>query len=543
MIFGDFALEDALGVVLAHSTRAGRSMLKKGRVLTAADIIDLKAAGHKTVIAARLDADDVAEDAAAEQIATLVAGALTRVAAPFTGRANIFAACDGLVLINPDMLSRLNAIDERITLATVAPHARVATGQMLATVKIIPFAVPRAIVTRAERETAQGLISVAPFQAHQAGLILTAFEGTKAQVLDRRREAVAQRLVPLGSSIATTVTVAHTTAAVRDAIAQLAADGVSLILIFATSAIVDRADVIPAGLVAAGGEIERLGMPVDPGNLLLLGRLGAMPVIGLPSCAASLKLNGFDWVLERTLAGVRVTSADIAQMGLGGLLKEIDSRPQPRLGAAVPPAETMRQAPRIAALVLAAGRSTRMGWENKLLADVAGVPIVRRVVATALASAARPVHVVLGHQADAVRSALAGLDVTFVENPHFADGLSASLKAGLAALPSGVDGAVVMLGDMPEIPPDLLDRMIAGFAPKEGRSIVVPVAVGKRGNPVLWGRAYFGEMGAVSGDTGAKHLLGVHADEIVEIAADVAVHTDIDTPDALAALRRRFDAE
>ncbi len=541
MIFGDFALEDALGMVLAHSLRAGGGMLKKGRALTAADLAALKAAGHQTVIAARLDADDVAEDAAAQQIAALLAGAQTRVAAPFTGRANIFAACDGLALINADPLSRLNAIDERITLATVGRYTRVAAGQMLATVKIIPFAVPLEIIARAKREIAQGLVAVAPFVAHRAGLILTAFAGTKAQVLDRRREAVVQRLAPLGSTIATTLTVAHTTVAVRDAIRQLAAEGLSPILIFATSAIVDRADVIPAGLVAAGGEIERLGMPVDPGNLLLLGRLGNTPVIGLPSCAASLKLNGFDWVLERIAAGVPVTSSDLAQMGLGGLLKEIDSRPQPRLGGSAPMAETMRQAPRIAALVLAAGRSTRMGPENKLLAEVGGVAIVRRVVATALASAARPVLVVLGHQAGAVRAALAGLEVTFVENPHFAEGLSASLKAGVDALPADVDGAIVMLGDMPEIPPDLLDRMIAGFAPNEGRSIVVPVAVGKRGNPVLWARAYFGEMGEVSGDTGAKHLLGLHADAIVEIAADVAVHTDIDTPDALAALRLRLD--
>ncbi len=534
MHFGSISLDDALGIILAHSTRVGDRTLKKGRALTVADIARLRAAGHAAVIGARLAADDVAEDAAAARIAAMVAGAGTRVAAAFTGRANIFATVDGLALIDAAALARLNGLDESITLATVAANTRVTAGQMLATVKIIPFAVPEAVLARAA-ETTSGIVAMAPIHPHRVGLILTAFAGTKPQVLARRRDAVATRLAALGCSIEATRTVAHTTAAVGDAILDLMAQKLSPILIFAASAIVDRADVIPAGLVAAGGAIERLGMPVDPGNLLLLGRLGDTPVIGLPSCAASLKLNGFDWVLERTLAGVAITSADIAGMGLGGLLQEIDSRPQPRLGVQT----RTRHAPAIAALVLAAGRSTRMGPENKLLASIGGTPIVRRVVETAMASSARPVHVVVGHQAERVRAALSGLDVVVVDNPHFAAGLSTSLKAGLASLPATVGGTFVMLGDMPEIDAGLIDRMIAAFAPTDGRTIVLPIAGGKRGNPVLWARAHFSAMAAVSGDTGARHLLGLHADEVVEIAADISIHADIDTPAALAALRSR----
>jgi molybdenum cofactor cytidylyltransferase len=540
MKFGEMAIDEASGAVLAHSTRVLDGMLKKGRILSADDVQRLRAAGRSTVIAARLDADDVTEDVAAQRIAAIVAGPQTRIAAPFTGRANIFASADGVTQIDAARLTHLNAIDERMTVATVPPYTRIAAGQMIATIKIIPFAVPAAVVARAEHELQRGLIAVAPFRKHHTGLILTAFEGTKPQVLDRRRDAVAQRLASLGSTVATTLTVGHTTQEVGDAIQQLLREGRSPIFIFAASAIVDRHDVIPAAVVAAGGIIERLGMPVDPGNLLLLARHEATPVIGLPSCAASLKLNGFDWVLERLLAGLEVTSTDVAQMGASGLLKEIDSRPQPRLGSGAQPTDVVRQAPRIAALVLAAGRSTRMGRENKLLADVGGVSIVRRVVETALASSAAPIHVVVGHQAADVKAALAGLDVTYVESAHFTDGLSASLRAGLAALPDDIDGALVMLGDMPEIAPDLIDRLIAAFAPKEGRSIVVPCANSKRGNPVLWAKSFFAEMAEVSGDTGAKHLLGAHADEVVEIAANQAVHADIDTPAALSALRQRM---
>ena len=543
MQFGDIPLEQAEGAILAHSTRTRSGVLKKGRVLSCADVTKLRAAGIISVIAARLGSADVTEDTAAQRIGKIVVGPNTRLAEPFTGRVNIFAETAGLAVLDQAAIAHLNAIDERVTLATVGNFERVAPGQMLATIKIIPFAVPEHVLQLTEQGVAKHAVRVAPFKAHRAGLVLTTFDATKPQILDRRRDAVDQRVRARGSQIASTRTVAHTIVAVAAAIRDLAEQGLSPILVFAASAIVDRDDVIPAGLVAAGGQIVRLGMPVDPGNLLLLGRLGATQVIGLPSCAGSLKLNGFDWVLDRTLAGLEITTHDIAAMGLGGLLKEIDSRPQPSLSTTTEPGEvdSTRHSPRIAVVILAAGRSSRMGAENKLMADVGGIALVRRVAEAALASTARPVHVVVGHRADDVQAALAGLNVQVFQNPAFADGLSTSLRLGVATVPAASDGAIIMLGDMPEIAPDLLDRLIAAFAPKEGRGIIVPVSGGKRGNPVLWGRDYFGEISDVSGDTGAKHLLGVYADAVAEISATAAVHTDIDTPDALAALRRRFN--
>jgi molybdenum cofactor cytidylyltransferase len=193
---------------------------------------------------------------------------------------------------------------------------------------------------------------------------------------------------------------------------------------------------------------------------------------------------------------------------------------------------------KVAAIVLAAGRSTRMGAANKLLAEIDGVAIVRRVAEAALASRARPVLVVTGHQAEAVRSALAGLDVTFVANPDFAQGLSTSLKAGLRALPGEIDGALILLGDMPRIAAGDLDRLIAVFAAEGGEAIIAPLHEGKRGNPVVWPRAYFAEMLELEGDTGAGRLLAAHADKVlgVELGTD-AIFADVDTPEALAELR------
>ncbi len=193
----------------------------------------------------------------------------------------------------------------------------------------------------------------------------------------------------------------------------------------------------------------------------------------------------------------------------------------------------------IACVILAAGRSSRMG-ENKLLIEIDGKSLVEYAVDAALASRAAPVIVVTGHQADLVRARLAGRPVRFVANADFADGLSTSLKAGVAALPASSDGVVVCLGDMPGIESGLIDRLIAAFDPVEGREIVAPVRDGRRGNPILWGRRFLPDLAAVTGDTGAKHVIGQHREYLVEIpATDDGVLTDIDTPEALATYRAR----
>jgi molybdenum cofactor cytidylyltransferase len=181
-----------------------------------------------------------------------------------------------------------------------------------------------------------------------------------------------------------------------------------------------------------------------------------------------------------------------------------------------------------------------MGAENKLLAEVGGAAIVRRVAQAAVASRARPVLVVAGHQAEAVRSALAGLDVTFVANPDFAQGLSTSLKAGLRALPGEAGGALILLGDMPRIAAADLDRLIAAFADEGGEAIIAPLHDGRRGNPVVWPRTYFAEMLELEGDAGAGRLLPAHADRVrgIELGTD-AIHADVDTPEALAEVRGR----
>jgi molybdenum cofactor cytidylyltransferase len=256
-------------------------------------------------------------------------------------------------------------------------------------------------------------------------------------------------------------------------------------------------------------------------------------VLGAPGCARSPVENGFDWVLMRLLAGLKVTRAELTGMGVGGLLMEIVTRPQPRTK---PDIEGNRN---VAAVILAAGRSTRMGGPNKLLAELDGKKLVRIAAEQALASKASEVVVVTGHQAELVEKALAGLNVRFVRNPEFAGGLASSVKAGIAAVPDNADGAVICLGDMPLISAGLIDRLVEAFAPDRGNLIVVPVADGRRGNPVLWSRRFFKELMTLDGDIRARHLIAKHAEAVAEVPVEgQSAFLDIDTPQALEAARR-----
>jgi molybdenum cofactor cytidylyltransferase len=192
---------------------------------------------------------------------------------------------------------------------------------------------------------------------------------------------------------------------------------------------------------------------------------------------------------------------------------------------------------RVAAIVLAAGRSSRLAPANKLLELIDGAPIVRRVAGIALASGAGPVIVVTGFDAARVANAVHNLKVTIVHNATFEEGLSSSLRAGLSALPSDSDGTLILLGDMPAIESSDLEALMAAFAAKDRQAICVPVRHGRRGNPVLWGAAYFAEMMSLSGDVGAKPLMARHTEHVTEVAAGSdGIFADVDTPSDLARL-------
>ncbi len=240
---------------------------------------------------------------------------------------------------------------------------------MVATVKIIPFAVQESLAAQAA-EAVAGAVRVQPFAAKRVAVVSTLLPGLKATVVEKTLRVLDERLAGLeGASRLSDIRVHHEIEDLKEALVNTRALGADIIIVFGASAITDRRDVIPAALEAAGGEVRHLGMPVDPGNLLMLGALDGRPVLGAPGCARSPKENGFDWVLQRLAADIDVTPDDIRRMGVGGLLMEIISRPQPR-----DPDTTAR--PTVAAVVLAAGRGTRMGGA-KMTALLGGRPLVR----------------------------------------------------------------------------------------------------------------------------------------------------------------------
>jgi molybdenum cofactor cytidylyltransferase len=536
MKFARIPLSEAAGAILGHSLHLAGGMMKKGRKLGAEDVARLRAAGHTEVVAAVLESDDVGEDDAAAQVAAAVAGAGVRAAPATTGRCNLHADAAGLASVRVELVDRLNAIDESVTVATVPPFAVLAAGDMVATVKIIPFAARREVVDACR---ALGpMVGVARFRRHEAGLVLTRLPGTPEALLDRPAQTLGTRLAAAGSVLAREIRCAHDDAAVAAAVRELLDEGRSPILVLGVSAIADRHDVVPAALERAGGVVDHVGMPVDPGNLLMLGHHGATPVIGVPGCARSLRPSGFDWVLARLLAGIPVTGADMEKMGVGGLLKDVPERGAPRVSD-----KPDKRAPRVSAVVLAAGLSRRMG-ENKLLVPVAGRAMVARVVGALAESPVAEVVVVVGHEADRVRAALADAParppgrVRFVDCPDYAQGLSASLRAGIAALGPDVDAALVCLGDMPWVSARHAAALIDAFDPAAGRAVCVPFFEGKRGNPVLWAARYFAEMQGLSGDVGARELLERHAEAVWPVpVTDAGVTVDIDTREALEALR------
>ena len=521
MRFGEVPVEKAVGALAGHAVRAGRRRFAKGHAFTDDDVATLRDAGIQTVVAARLDAHDVHEDEAAYRLASIV-GSAVEAARPGTGRCNLHAAVAGLFNADRDVVNAVNAVDPGITLATLPDATPVERGRMTATVKIIPFAVPREALERAEAiVTERSACAVQAWRPLRYAMVSTLLPSLKSSVLDKTERITRDRLTAVDGTLVSHERTPHEVGALA---AALRASDADVILVFGASAVTDASDVIPAAIRAAGGRVERFGMPVDPGNLLVIGDIGGRPVIGAPGCARAPAENGFDWALHRVAAGLPVTDEWLRSLGVGGLLMEIHSRPQPREGVA-------REAKNeLAVVVLAAGASRRMGEENKLTRPVDGTPLVARAVDAALAADIGAIHVVTGHEADAVGKALVGRDASFVHNPNFADGMSTSLATGIAAV-EGAGGAMLVLGDMPDVTADGLRALAVAFREHGGERVVAArdPATGRRGNPVVWPRAMFADLVAIEGDRGARDLLMASDPVLVDVEGS---SLDLDTPEA-----------
>ncbi len=454
-----------------------------------------------------------------------------------TGRVNVYSTVHGLFVASRSAVDRLNRVDPGITLACLNDHVPVRNGDMVATFKIIPLAVSGEKLDRAcEVLRATSAFEVKPFASRSVSLIATAAavaeacgdgqDGARAfSPAHRIRQPTRQGgkgCSPCGPGC-------------RGAQRRISAARQGTENDYRFRCVCrDRCGGRDSEAIRqAGGEVVQVGMPVDPGNLLVLGRIGNIPVIGAPGCARSPKENGFDWVLDRIPVGEEPSALEISGMGVGGLLMEIQARPSLR-----EPEARLAPADNVVTVVLAAGKASRMGegGPHKLLAEFDGVPLVRRSVMTAIGSRSSSVVVVTGHRKNDIEAALSGLNATTVYNPDYASGMASSLSTGFSVEQArDADGILVMLADMPGVSSGDLDRLIAAFRRSNGQSIIRAVSRGKRGNPVVMPKSLFDEVMRLEGDVGARHIIETSGVPVVDIDIGDAAHLDVDTREAVIA--------
>ena len=529
MKFGQTPLSEAEGALLVHAVRLPDRWLRKGVVLGEEDLQAMARAGIKQVLVARPEPDELGENTAAEALGKAGAGPYISASKAFAGRVNLLAEQAGVLEVDAQAINGFNRIDPAITVATLPAYARVDRGQLLATIKIIPYAAKRAFITRAA-ERISGALRLHPVQNKRISLILSTGEGLKPSLLEKGRKAIGARLARLGLGLAEHRIVPHEAQALAAAISEARGDIVLLLGAFATA---DIRDTGPEAVRRAGGRISRFGIPVDPGNLLFVGEQGGRPVLGLPGCVRALALNGADWVLERMICGIELDEAMLTGMGVGGLLKEIPTRPMPRRMGDKPGAD------KFAVILLAAGQSRRMRGQDKLLQEVGGGAMLRHAAISALESAASEVLVVLPPAHGARRAALKGLAVRIIDAPDHAEGMGASLRNAMGRIGADIEGVIVALADMPEVAPVHFDSLISGYDPARGHEICRACdEAGRPGHPILFGRRFFESLSASAGDIGGRDILRDSAEFVLRVpTSGRGASLDLDTPEAWAGWR------
>ncbi len=337
MKFGPVPLKQAAGKILGHNIAGanGRRILRKGKPLTAEDINRLRELGRTSVYVAEIEAGDVDENMATYKLAKAVMGSGLRISGPSNGRANLFATHPGLLRVDVERLAQMNG-RPGITLATLIGDSAVRQGKMVATVKILPYAVPEADVRHLETVATQNgsILCISPFSRQRVGLILSGSPSARERIVHSFESALQQRLSALEATIRKVDFISLDDEAGQTNLAamigQHLSEGIELIIMAGETAIMDRYDLAPRAVEQAGGEVTCYGVPVDPGNLLMLGYYGRVPIMGAPGCARSPKTNIVDILLPRLLAGDRLDQQTMVQMGHGGLLEDVPERPMPR---------------------------------------------------------------------------------------------------------------------------------------------------------------------------------------------------------------------
>ncbi len=522
---------ESIGLVLAQTYNLPSKTISKGTFITNEIFAYFKTENVRTILCAVPEEDDIHEDEAAEAISNAIDKNQMYAERASTGRVNFKSNSLCLVRYERDFIREVNLVDESIAFSIVEHNQLIAKNDLIATLKIIPFFTKKKYVNQVIKILAKDeIFKIHSLKKKEVTLIQTCFEWQRKSIFTATSNVTRSRLEALGCPLKKETLIPHNHKSLCSEIESSIDSGAQVLLISGASAITDRSDYIPKAILAVGGEIIQFGLPVDPGNLLLIGQIGSTTIIGMPGCARSPKLNGFDWVLQLLMANIPINKAELADMGAGGLLMEIASRPLPRALAK----SVKKREKKIMGVILAAGNSTRMGKDNKLLRNIGDASLVRNTAIEMLKSDLDSCSIVLGYQADKIAEAIKDLNLNLILNPLWEEGQGSSLKAAVNTLDTTYSDVLIMLGDLPGVTSKHINTIIEEHLLTDNRKskITIPSFNGKKGNPVIWGRSFFPDLSNLQGDVGGRALFSQHPAAINLLDMDdPAVVTDTDTPE------------
>ncbi|GHF25294.1 4-diphosphocytidyl-2C-methyl-D-erythritol kinase [Kordiimonas sediminis] len=525
-------IQSAIGWYLAHSIAGASTRYGKGTEITLEIVNDVTSNSDNIsntinilVSVFKPEKDDIDENTAAANLARAIASDTGTVHIPDAarGRVDLYASTNGLLDLG-NSFDAFNQVHEACTVAALPTMTPVRKGQKIATIKIIPFTVHKDIIE--QLQSLPPAITVHPFTPFKAAMI-----DTHISASPKTRRVTENRLQSFEGTLHKHVTCTHTQEEIASNIEAYSRDpDIDCILIAGRAAIADRRDDIPAALISAGGTVEYLGMPVDPGNLLMLGHLGKKLVIGLPGCARSPAPNGADILLARFAAKLKTTGADIQKMGRGGLLN----------GALTYYADFSAKSQdtnadnNTAAIILAAGQSSRAQGRNKLLGKIGSETVIRKTTDLYKAIVTSTPIIVLGHDADHIIQTVGNNGIRTIHNPDHTSGMASSIRAGIQAIPDTAELVFIALGDMPFVHKETIQQLITAAQDNPDDGIFIPTLGKKRGNPVLWRRPILSLFENLAGDTGGRQIIHANEHLVREVPVhDPAILIDLDTPERL----------
>ncbi len=523
--------QESLGSVIAQTYNLPGKTISKGTFMTSGIVDYFKEGDVQNILCAVPDNDDIHEDEAANIISNAIDRSQLYTESASTGRVNFKSRSLCLVRYERELIKEVNLVDESIAFSIVEHNQLLAKNDLIATLKIIPFFTQKKYIDQVIAILAKNeLFKTHRLNKKEVSLIQTSFEWQKKSMFKATSNVTRNRLEALDCSLNEEKLIRHDFEVLRSEIRSSIESGIDILLISGASAIIDRSDYIPKAILSEGGEIIQYGLAVDPGNLLLIGKVGNTTVIGMPGCARSPKLNGFDWVLQLLMADIPINREELADMGAGGLLMEIASRPLPRALAK----SVSKRGKKVMGVILAAGNSTRMGKDNKLLRNIGTAPLIRNTAIEMLKSDLDTCSIVLGYQSDKVADVIKDLNINLILNPLWKEGQASSLRAAINSLDSTYSDLLIMLGDLPGIKSSHINSIIEEHLLTDNRKskITIPSFKGQKGNPVIWGRSFFHDLSNLEGDVGGRTLFSEHPAAINILEMDEPwVVKDADTPE------------